>query len=184
MTRNIGLALLILLPCLSAAQTSEKHVALSISGGHDTDRRDGGRPVVLVAAGLGVPTEVFRKAFSGVHPARNGRPEPGQVHQNKDALLAVLAPYGITNDQLDRVSDFYRYRPQSGELWRHSDAEGYAIVVKGKVTGFRITKPGYGYSSVPAVSVPGFENLRLKVEVLYSTKSDTNGSLKSIVISK
>ena len=74
-----------------------------------------GRPVVLVAAGLGVPTEVFRKAFSGVTPAGAGEePDPAQVQRNKEALLKVLGPYGVTNDELDRVSNHYRYQAACG----------------------------------------------------------------------
>ena len=51
-----------------------KHVAVVFSGGHETDGRDGGRPVILIAAALKVKPEVFRAAFSGVHPARGGGP--------------------------------------------------------------------------------------------------------------
>src|SRR5689334_10813701 len=47
--------------------------AVTLTGGHDTDPRDKGRPVVLVAAGLGVTPEVFRDAFSRVTPAPAGR---------------------------------------------------------------------------------------------------------------
>jgi len=83
------------------ATGAETRVPVTFTGGYDTDRRDGGRPVVLIAAALGVPTDTFRRAFSGVTPARNGPPEPGQVHRNKEALLSVLSPYGITNDRLD-----------------------------------------------------------------------------------
>src|SRR5581483_6178092 len=43
------------------------------SAGHETDPRDGGRPVALIAAALGVKPEVFRAAFRGVTLARDGR---------------------------------------------------------------------------------------------------------------
>ena len=46
----------------------EMKIPLTFSGGHDTDPQDHGRPVVLVAAGLGVKPEVFREAFRGVTP--------------------------------------------------------------------------------------------------------------------
>src|SRR5438128_6546776 len=66
---------------------------VKFEGGFETDRRDGGRPVVLIAAALGVSDDVFRKAFSGVTPAAGGRePEPEQVRKNKEALLRVLTP--------------------------------------------------------------------------------------------
>ncbi|MBW7459054.1 hypothetical protein K0U00_33890, partial [Paenibacillus sepulcri] len=82
-----------------------------ISGGFDTDPVDHGRPVVLIAAALGVPTEVFREAFSGVTPAGagSGGPTAEEAQQNKAALLKVLGSYGITNERLDEVSNYYRY---------------------------------------------------------------------------
>src|SRR5688500_17958881 len=56
-----------------SAPVSVAGVTVTISGGHQTDARDNGRPVVLIAAALGVPTEVFRTALSGVTPAENGQ---------------------------------------------------------------------------------------------------------------
>ena len=65
-----------------------------ISGGFNTDPQDHGRPVVLIAAALGVPTEVFREAFRGVTPAGlDSGPTSEKAQQNKAALLKVLAPY-------------------------------------------------------------------------------------------
>ena len=68
------LALYIITPvmCLACAvaRADEMKVPLTFSGGLDTDPQDHGRPVVLVAAGLGVKPEVFREAFRGVTPAR------------------------------------------------------------------------------------------------------------------
>lgn len=52
------------------------NVPVTFTGGHETDPKDRGRPVVLVAAGLGVKPEVFREAFSGVTPSRGGPPSP------------------------------------------------------------------------------------------------------------
>src|SRR5690242_9418425 len=84
---------------VSAVPDGEIHVL--ISGGHETNPVDHGRPVILIASMLGVPQEVFREAFSGVSPAGAGQePNPIQVRLNKSALLDVLGPYGVTNDQL------------------------------------------------------------------------------------
>ena len=47
-------------------------VTVTIASGLETDPVDNGRPVVLIAAALGVPTEVFREAFSGVTPSTDG----------------------------------------------------------------------------------------------------------------
>jgi hypothetical protein len=94
--------------------TSE--VTVTISGGYDTDPRDKGRPVILIASALGVPEDVFREAFSHVSPAGAGQePDPAQVNLNKKALLDALGPYGITNDFLDKVSNYYRYNGSAGE---------------------------------------------------------------------
>src|SRR5579862_3361570 len=65
-------------------------LAVTLSGGHETELRDHGRPVVLIAAALGVPPETFREAFSHVMPARAGEePDPDQVQRNKRALLSA-----------------------------------------------------------------------------------------------
>jgi len=78
---------------LAVVQAAETKVPVTFSGGHDTDPKDHGRPVVLVAAGLGVKPEVFRKAFSGVTPARGRGPTGEEARRNKEALMKVLGPY-------------------------------------------------------------------------------------------
>src|SRR3954464_1418244 len=113
MTRNIA-TMIALSVTMATSNTlaAETKVPVTFSGGHETDPRDHGRPVVLIAAALGLMPDVFRDAFSRVRPARDGRdPEPAQVRQNKAVLLDALEKYGITNEQLDRVSDYYRYPP-------------------------------------------------------------------------
>ncbi|KXK15985.1 MAG: hypothetical protein UZ14_CFX002000161 [Chloroflexi bacterium OLB14] len=93
-------------------------VQVIISGGYELDPRDNGRPVILIASALGVPEEVFREAFSHVNPAGAGSsPSEEQAQANKAALMNVLAPYGVTNDYLDEVSNYYRYNRSAGETW-------------------------------------------------------------------
>src|SRR4051812_21510440 len=72
-----------------------------ITGGHDIGPNDFGRPCTLIAAALGVKTDVFREAFSGVTPARGRGPTGDEARRNKDALMKVLAPHDVTNDRLD-----------------------------------------------------------------------------------
>src|SRR5580700_3035865 len=73
-------------------------VSVVFSGGHETDPRDGGRPVGLIAAALGVKPEVFRDAFSHIHPAApNVGPTGDEARKNKAALMEALGKYGITN---------------------------------------------------------------------------------------
>jgi hypothetical protein len=158
-------------------------VKLVFQGGHDTDPRDRGRPVTLVAAGLGVPAPVFREAFTHVHPAGPGQqPQDAQVRQNKQALMQRLAPYGVTDDRLNEVSNYYRYRRQNGEMWRHVDATGYALVRGGKIIGFTITNPGVGYTTPPVVSVPGVALTVYPLATLaFGTNLATNGSISNIV---
>ena len=122
---------------------------LVFSGGNETDARDGGRPVVLVAAGLGVKPEVFRDAFGGVTPARNGPLTGAQARANKEALLKVLGPHGTTNERLDEVSNWYRYKPGKGNLWKTVPAKAHAVVEDGKVKRIVVTEPGAGYSTPP-----------------------------------
>lgn len=154
-----------------------------IVGGHETDPRDHGRPVGLIAAGLGVPTEVFREAFTHVTPERGGgQPDPEQVRRNKDALLASLDRYGITNDQLDRVSDYYRYNERRGEVWRQRAASVSPIYTKGVVTGFKVWNGGAGYSSTPRIEVPGRTDVVASVRLSFGRDLSKNGSIAAITL--
>jgi hypothetical protein len=163
---------------------SMTRVPAKFSGGHETDRRDRGRPVVLIAAALGVSSDVFREAFSHVRPAPAGsRPAPDQVRRNKEALLDALGPHGVTNDRLDEVSNYYRYVRSRGEMWPTKPAQAYAEVKDGKIVKFVVTKGGAGYSSPPTVSVPGFD-VATKVELSFGKKLETNGSVAAIRLTK
>jgi hypothetical protein len=127
-----------------------------------------------------VPDKVFRDAFTHVNPARGGPPEPEQVRKNKEALLSALGPYGVTNDRLDEVSNYYRYVRSRGELWPTKPAAAYAEVERGKIVRFVVTKGGSGYSSPPSVSVTGFNDLAAKVELSFGKKFESNGSVAAI----
>lgn len=165
------------------AAPAEEH-AVSFSGGHDIGREDHGRPCVLIAAALGVKTEVFREAFSGVRPAKGRGPTGEEARRNKDALLKVLAPHGVTNERLDEVSNYYRFRPQNGELWTHVDAKAKAVVEGGKLVRVEVTEPGSGYTTPPNVVVKGFEKVDLVVKLHLDKDLARNGSIESIQIKK
>jgi hypothetical protein len=159
-------------------------VPAKFSGGHETDRRDRGRPVVLIAAALGVSSDVFREAFSHVRPAPAGSPPaPDQVRRNKEALLDALGPHGVTNDRLDEVSNYYRYVRSRGEMWPTKPAQAYAEVKDGQILRFVVTKGGSGYSSPPTVTVPGFD-VATKVELSFSRKFENNGAVAAIRLPK
>lgn len=165
--------------------TEDGTVSVTISGGYETDPQDHGRPVVLIAAALGVPTEVFREAFSGVTPAElsSGGPTAEEAQSNKAALMKVLAPYGITNDRLDEVSNYYRYNGQRSKTWKITPATATAIVTNGVVTGISITNPGSGYSSAPTVTIKGPNGtMTAKATVSYTTDLAKNGSISSITL--
>lgn len=164
------------------SHAAEKKVPLTITGGHDTDPKDRGRPVVLIAAALGVTPEVFREAFSGVTPARNGRPSQEDARRNKEALMRVLKPHGITNERLDEVSNYYRYQPQKGDLWKTTAAKGHALIEEGKIKQIVLTEEGSGYSTPPRITVAGFEKTSLKATLHFDKSLKKNGSLKSIEI--
>lgn len=158
-------------------------VNVVFSGGHETDKRDKGRPVALIAAALGVTPEVFREAFSRVTPAPAGQePDPEQVRKNKEALLGALSRYGVTNERLDEVSDYYRYRPGRGNLWKHKDAAAYATIEKGAITGFVVTDAGAGYTTPPTIAVPGYTVSGIKVEIKFGKELKSNGAVESITI--
>jgi hypothetical protein len=168
----------------SSNLSEQAAVSVVISGGFDTDPQDHGRPVVLIAAALGVPTEVFREAFRGVTPAGlDSQPSSDLAQRNKAALLKVLAPYGITNERLDEVSDYYRYNGRNGETWKKTRAVATATITNGVVTGITITNPGSGYSSNPIVTVIGPNGTVTAIATVSYTKDfKTNGSISAITI--
>jgi hypothetical protein len=167
----------------SVIATQENRVALVFSGGHETDPQDGGRPVALIAGALGVPDKVFREAFRSVRPARAGeRPEPEQVRQNKGVLLRALGPYGITNERLDAVSDYYRYVRSRNELWPTRPATGYAVIEKGAVVRYVITEGGSGYTTPPTVSVPGYSGAAAKVQLAFGPRFERNGAVSTVTM--
>jgi len=170
-------------PAQPGAQKDQdpSHLAVTFIGGYETDPQDHGRPVVLIAAALNVPSEVFRKAFSNVKPAGPGQePEPAQVRLNKQTVMRSLGPYGVTDDRLNEVSNFYRYSKSKGEMWRNTAAVAYATVHDGVVTGFTITNPGSGYSSPPKIAVAGMPDVAATATLSHGTDFKTNGSIKEI----
>lgn len=167
------------------AQSSglKTRIPVVFSEGHETVGEDRGRPVVLVAGALGVAPEVFREAFSHVHPAGAGeRPGDQQVRDNKAALMKALGKYGVTNDKLDAASNYYRYVRSRGEMWPTKPAVANAVVQNGVVTGIELVSGGSGYSSPPVVTVPGVEGVNVKVELTFSKKFDKNGSVSAITV--
>lgn len=165
------------------AEKDPSKVAVTFTGGYDTDPRDHGRPVVLIASALGVSSDVFRDAFSRVKPAAAGRePEPEQVRLNKQTLMHDLSPFGITNERLDTVSNFYRYSGSRGQMWRNTPATAYATIRNRVIVGITITNPGAGYSSPPKVSVTGIGDVKADVTLSFGADFSKNGSIKEIVL--
>ena len=159
-------------------------IPIKFSGGYEIGRQDFGRPIVLIAAALKVKPEQFREAFSGVTPARDRPPTGAEARKNKEALLLVLKPLGVTNERLDEVSDHYRYQPQRGELWTHTAPDAHAIVENGKVKKIEISNPGARFSSTPTASIPGHESIKLQVKIHLDEDLKKNGSIESIEIAK
>lgn len=151
-------------------------------GGYETDPVDRGRPVALIAAALGVETEVFRDAFSGVTPAHGRGPSEAEAQANKKVLLDALGKYGITNERLDEVSNYYRYRPQSGELWQHTPATATATVENGEVVSVKITNAGAGYMAPPTVVVAGHPDVRIEATIEFTQDLQANGRLASLTV--
>jgi hypothetical protein len=166
----------------TTTQAAEMKVPVTFSGGHEIGKDDYGRPIPLIAAALAVKPEVFRKAFSGVTPARGRGPSREEARKNKEALLKVLAPHGVTNERLDEVSDYYRFRPQAGEFWPTTAAKGHAIVEDGKLKKIVVTEPGAGYCSPPTVQVEGFKDVEVKTTLEFSKNLKTNGGISAIEI--
>lgn len=157
---------------------------VTFSGGHEIGKDDHGRPCVLIAAALGVKTEVFREAFGGVTPAKGRGPTREEARKNKDALLKVLGPHGVTNERLDEVSDYYRYRPQGGELWTHKDAKARVVAEDGRVKEIVVMDPGSGYTVPPRVTVKGLNKVEFVVTLRFDKDLKKNGSIQSIEVKK
>jgi hypothetical protein len=167
-------------PTLTHAESAP---TVKVSGGHATKPVDSGRPVILVASALGVPESVFRYAFSKVTPAPAGsEPDPDQVNKNKEALLSVLGPYGVTNEDLDRVSNQYRYNQSADEMWPAKAAVLRATMRNGKVTGIRVVSGGSGYTSTPKISVAGHPEVKAKAKLAYSKTFARNGRIVSVQV--
>jgi hypothetical protein len=176
-------------PPVPAAEPKElpkdvTRVPVVFAGGHDTGPVDHGRPVILIAAALGVAPEVFREAFSHVHPAGpgSGGPTDAEARANKAALMNALGKYGITDDRLNAVSNFYRYPPGRGNLWKNRPAAANALVKNGAVIGYEITDGGAGYSTAPTVTVPDVKGVAAKVEISFGKDMETNGAVSSITV--
>ncbi len=153
---------------------------LAFSGGHDIGKQDYGRPITLMAAALAVRPDEFRQAFSEVRPAHGRGPTGAEARRNKEALMKVLKPLGVTNERMDEVANFYRFRPQNGELWPTNAAKAYAVVEDGKIKTIVVTEAGSGYSRPPKATVKGFEKVPLEVKIKFVTDLKKNGGIESV----
>lgn len=176
-------------PAIQTNETSNSSEDVAVGtvlfrGGFETDPRDGGRPVALIAAALDVEPQVFRDAFRGVNPARGGDPSPALARRNKQVLMDALGPHGITNERLDEVSNYYRYRPEAGEMWPRRPARAVAIFENGELAGVRVTDEGAGYLVAPEVVVAGYESVRVTAEIAFGNNLRTNGRIVSLRVAR
>jgi len=155
-------------------------VGVLFRGGLAAVQGEGGRPVRLIAAALGVADDVFRDAFCGVRPSFLGPPSGTRARANKRVLMEALAPYGVSNECLDEVSDYYRYRPQAGERWPHQPATATAVIEDGRVVGLTLQSGGHGYLTAPQVVIVGHEQVRVEVELGFGSDLLTNGQIVSL----
>ena len=185
------LGLCVTAPAAHAASTTSAGT-VTLTGGYDLVSVDRGRPTFLYDGALGVPLGTYRRAFAKVNPAADHDPSSAQQQANHALIMAVLAPYGITGQQLDRVANYYRF-DSSGDnattngqsvktMWPHRSAVVKAIVVKGKVTGFTIVDPGFGYQEAPTLTVAGYPHLKTTVKLAYSKTLTANGRIASITV--
>ena len=172
---------------LPSLKAGEKRLPVTFEGGHETDPRDHGRPVTLIAAAMPVPADVFRETFSHVHPAGpgSGGPTDAEARQNKQALLKGLSPYGITDARINAVSNYYRYMKRNhDDLWKHREAIAFAVVKNNQVVRFDIADPGAGYTTPPEVTIETLPDVTITTKLEFGTDFATNGAIKSLVVSK
>lgn len=178
-----GVGLLVLTGCTSPVQHRDARVVTaSLVGGFDIRAGDYGRPVPLYAGMLGVTPDNFRRAFSGVHPDTAHDPSTAEQQVNKVALMSVLSQYRVTNDQLDRVANYYRFDSTAGQTWPHRAARVEATIVDGKVTKIRILDAGVGYTYPPQLVIPGFTSVRAAATIVFTNSFDTNGHIGAITL--
>ena len=96
--------------------------------------------------------------------------------------MKVLAPLKVTNDRMDEVANYYRFRPQKGELWPTKPAEAYAVIDSGKIKEIVVTEPGSGYNTPPKATIDGFKNIRLESKIKYDKDLKKNGGIESVEI--
>jgi hypothetical protein len=96
--------------------------------------------------------------------------------------MDALGKHGITNERLDEVSNYYRYQPQSGELWTHTPATASATIRDGKVVSLEITDPGAGYMTAPTAVVAGHVAVKVKATIEFTKDLRTNGRLTSLTV--
>jgi len=164
----------------STTVTKSKPGDVQIQNGYQTDPRDGGRPVGLIASALEVDGQVFRDAFSEVRPAKGGPPSEASKRANKKVLMDALSPLGVTDERLNEVSNFYRYRPEAGETWTIQAAKINAVIEDHQVTDLVIEDPGFGYLSEPQVSVVGYPDLQVRVALAFDRDLRRNGRIESV----
>ena len=113
-------------------------------------------------------------------------PEANQTrlahNRTKPCCWLRCSHYGITNKQLDAVSDYYRYQPGTGTLWPARAAVITATVKTYMVTSFEVTDGGAGYSSQPSISVPGAACGPVAVNLSYGRDLAKNGSIESVTL--
>src|SRR5881628_2063809 len=83
-TLQVLVALVLLAATSGVVRAQEKQVPLIITGGHELERGDFGRPCNLIAAGLGVKPDQFREAFKDVRPAKGRGPSGDEARKNKE----------------------------------------------------------------------------------------------------
>lgn len=166
----------------SRAPGASHVVAVTLTGGFEIGANDYGRPVPLYASMLGVTPDVFRRAFSGVHPDAAHDPTSAQQQDNKTALMSVLAAYHVSNDQLDRVANYYRFNSAAGQTWPHRQARVEAVVTNGTVTSVRVLDGGAGYTAAPTVVIKDLPSVTAVAHVVFTTDFATNGHIAAITL--
>ena len=131
-----------------------------------------------------MPDAVFRETFSHVHPAGpgSGGPTDAEARQNKAALMKGLSPYGVTDDRINTVSNYYRYMKRNhDDLWQHREAVAFAVVnADGKVVRFDLPDSGAGYTTPPKVTIAELPGITVIAKLKFGTDLTTNGSIESL----
>jgi hypothetical protein len=151
----------------------EERRSVTFNGGFETAEEDNGIPIILIAAGLNVTEPEMRETLMD-KLGDNYNSNLELTDDYIDEMAFQWRETGIDRDRVINVMNAYRYDNNGNATWNIEEAEAYATLLNGQITGFVITKP--------TVSVEGVGQINTTMKQVYSTILNKNGSISEIIL--